>query len=115
MQKYEKKGQVAAGAVSSVIVLMIGMVIVAIVTVFGGAIAGTAYQVSETQINTITNETIKGYIKDSAIESFKAMKQTSSYTPLVFLGVIVFIVLSMVVGLMAFTGGGMGGGRGGAL
>lgn len=115
MEKYEKKGQVAAGAVGSVIVLMIGMVIVAIVTVFGGAIAGTAYQVSETQIDTITNETIKAYIKDSAIESFKAMKQTSSYTPLVFLGVIVFIVLSMVVGLMAFTGGGMGAGRGGAL
>lgn len=115
MEKYEKKGQVAAGAVSSIIVLMVGMVIVAIVTVFGGAIAGTAYQVSETQIDAITNTTVKEYIKDSAIESFKSMKQTSTYTPLVFLGVVVFIVLSLVVGLMAFTGGGMGGGGRGAL
>ena len=115
MEKYEKKGQVAAGAVSSVIILMIGMVIVAIVTVFGGAIAGTAYQISETQIDAITNTNISDAIKASSQNAFTSMKQTSTYTPLVFLGVVIFIVLSMVVGLMAFTGGGMQGGRGGAL
>ena len=114
MKKYEKKGQAAMGAVAAIIILMVGSVIVTIVTVFGGAIAGTAYQVSETQINSITNTNVSGYIKDSAVESFKAMKNNSSYNTLVFLGVIVFIVLGLIMSLMTFTSGGMTRG-GGAL
>lgn len=56
-----------------------------------------------------------GYIKDAIISGFKALSTTGSYLPIVVLAVIIFIVLSIVMGLGAF--GGMGGGQryGGAL
>lgn len=58
--------------------------------------------------------TVASNVKDSIINSFKALSQTGKYMPLIVLAIVISIVLGLVVGLGGRFGG-AGGYYGGAL
>lgn len=111
---YQKKGQVGAGtAVNAIIYLVMGTAVATILLIFSTSLSGQVYQTVETDIDSITNDTIKNSIKDSIVYGFDAMKTTGQYMPIIILAVVIALVLGLVVGFMYF--GNMGGGRGSAL
>ena len=109
--EYEEDGFVQNN-VMAIVTLIVGVAIGTIVIIFAGSLGGQTYATVETDINALNNTTIKGYIQDGIISGFKALAQTGGYMPLIVLGVVIFLVLSMILGLGFFTGMGMGGGRG---
>jgi len=108
--EYEEDGFVQNN-VMAIVTLIVGVAIGTIVIIFAGSLGGQTYATVETDINALNNTTIKGYIQDGIISGFKALAQTGGYMPLIVLGVVIFLVLSMILGLGFFTGMGMGGGR----
>jgi hypothetical protein len=54
---------------------------------------------------TYGDSTIEAAVKDSITASFSAQKQTSQYLPIIVLAVVIFIVLALVLGMGALTGG----------
>lgn len=111
--EYQEEGFVQQN-VMAIVTLIVGVAIGTIVIIFAGSLGGQTYATVEADIDALTNETIKGYIKDGVISGFKALSQTGGYMPLIVLGVVIFLVLSMILGLGFFTGG-MGGQGGEAL
>jgi hypothetical protein len=105
---YKKKGQ-TMGSVGAIIGLITGIGVSVMVLIFVGVLAGQTYQLTESKIDAITNDTVKTYVKDSIVSGFSALKTTGDYLPIIVLAVIIAIVLSLVLGLTAF-----GGGRGGS-
>ena len=85
--------------------------------------AGTFLQIENGTNNGAMNATyswgefnISNSIKGAIISGFEALETTGSYLPIIVLAVIIFIVLSIVMGLGAFGGMGAGGANyGGAL
>jgi hypothetical protein len=106
--QYESDGYVTEN-VGAIVFLIVGVGIATLVLIFVGVLGGQVYQQVEADIDAITNDTIKNHIKDSIIAGFKALDTTGTYLPIVVLAVIIFVVLSIVMGLGAF--GGMGGQR----
>ena len=102
--KRNKKGQVG-GILQTVLGVGILVVAVVLIYVFGGAIAGQAYQTVESDISAITNDTIKGAVNDGIAESFDAYAKGASYTPLFILAILMLVFLAVFGNL----GGGMGG------
>jgi len=107
---YKKKGQ-AAGAVGSIITLVMGVAVATLLMIFTGALGGQTYNLVEPDIDNISDATIKASIKAGITSGFEAQEQVGDYLPIVVLAVIVFLVLGLVVGF----GGGMTGGSGTAL
>ena len=183
MKTYHKKGQ-ALGAVSAIITLVIGVTVATLVMILGGALAGQTYNLVESDIDAIGNNTqtdfsfvasnstavtlghsdihsgslvvfnesngvnmnlddftidytlgtilttndtldadtylanyswgnqeITPLVKDGIRSAFEAQAQTGDYMPLIVLGVVIFIILSLVLGFLAF-GGFSGGNQG---
>ena len=111
---YQKKGQ-SAGAVSNIIVLIVGIGVSVLVLIFVGSLGGQTYQLVESDIDAISNATIANHVKGGIISGFEALEQTGDYLPIIVLAVVISMVLGLVLSFTAF-GGGMGGGyRGGAL
>jgi hypothetical protein len=110
-EEYEEEGFVQQN-VMAIVTLIVGVAIGTIVIIFAGALGGQTYSVVEDDINGINNSTIQGYIKDGIVAGFQALSQTGGYMPLIVLGVVIFLVLSLILGLGFFTsmGGGSGGG-----
>lgn len=106
--EYRKKGQAGVN-VGSVITLIIGVIVAVIMLIFAGALGGQTYQLVETDIDAITNTTIKESIKNGISSSFDALEQTGKYMPLYVLGVMIFLILGLVIGLTTL-GGRTGGG-----
>lgn len=107
MQLYQKKGQ-SAGAVGAIITLIVGVGVSVLVLIFVGTLGGQTYELTEDQIDAITNTTVKESVKLSIISGFDALEQTGSYLPIIVLAVVIAIVLALVLGFTAF--GRMGGG-----
>jgi flagellar biosynthesis protein FlhB len=107
-EKYKKKGQ-TMGSVGAIIGLITGIGVSVMVLIFVGVLAGQTYQMSEANIDAITNTTIRSHVKGSIISGFSALETTGDYLPIIVLAVIIAIVLSLVLGLTAFSGGGRGG------
>lgn len=107
---YKKKGQ-AAGAVSAVITLIVGVGVAVLILIFVGALGGQTYNLVEPDILAINNATVQGHVQSSIISGFSALEQTGSYLPIIVLAVVISLVLVLVLGL-----GGIGGlgGRGGS-
>lgn len=101
---YESEGYVTEN-VGAIVFLIVGVGIATLVLIFVGVLGGQVYQQVEPDIDAITNTTIKESIKTSVISGFEALETTGSYLPIVVLAVIIFIVLSIVMGLGAFGGG----------
>lgn len=109
---YEKKGQ-AAGAVSAIIMLIVGIGVSVLILIFVGSLGGQTYELVEADITAITNATVEESVKNSILSGFEALEQTGDYLPIIVLAVIIALVLTLVLSFTAF--GGMGGGRGSAL
>jgi hypothetical protein len=110
---YESEGYVTEN-IGAIVFMIVGVGIATLVLIFVGVLGGQVYQQVEADIDAISNSTIQGYVKNAIISGFRALNTTGSYLPIVVLAVIIFVVLSIVMGLGAF--GGMGGNRyGGAL
>ncbi len=105
---YQRKGQ-STGAVGAIIMLIVGVGIAALVLIFVGTLGGQTYQLTEAQIDTISNATIRNYVKGSIISAFSALNTTGTYLPIIVLAVVIAVVLSLVLGFTAL-GGGRGGG-----
>jgi hypothetical protein len=112
-EEYEEEGFVQQN-IMAVVSLIIGVAIATIVIIFAGALGGQTYAMVVDDIDTINNTTIEGYIKEGVASGFQALSQTSGYIPLIVLGVVIFLVLSLIMGLGFFTMGG-GSASGGAL
>ncbi len=113
--EYETEGQVTAN-IGAMVFLIVGVGIATLVLIFVGVLGGQVYQQVESDIDAITNTTIKNHVKNSIIAGFEALETTGNYLPIIVLAVIIFIVLSIVMGLGAFGGMGAGGATyGGAL
>lgn len=108
---YEKKGQ-AMGAVSAVIMLIVGVGVSVLILIFVGSLGGQTYELVEADITAITNTTVENHVKNSIISGFSALEQTGDYLPIIVLAVIIALVLSLV---LSFTAFGNVGGRGSAL
>lgn len=106
---YSKKGNTLL-AVQVMVSLIVGVGVATLVLIFVGTLGGQTFALAETTINTISNATVKDAIKAAAVNGFQALNTTSQYIPLIVLAVIIFVVLSMVVGLQNVGGGGSGGG-----
>ena len=104
---FKKKGMM--GSITAVISLVIGIIVATVVIIFGASISAKTYSLTSADIDAISNSTIKGYVQNGVASAFQAQASTGQYLPLVVLGFIVVIILSMIVGLMA-VGPGRGGG-----
>jgi hypothetical protein len=101
--EYKENGQIEAN-VGAIIMLIVGTGVATLVLIFVGTLGGQTYSLVETDIDGITNETIKGNVKDGIISGFSALEQTGDYLPIVVLAVIIFIVLGLVIGLGGMAG-----------
>ena len=114
MDKYKKRG-LAQMAVSSIIVLFVGLAVVTLIIIFSGSLGGQTWQLVEADVDAITNTTIKESVKQSVISSFEAQATGAQYLPLVVLAVVIFIVLALVLSASSLAQGGFGRGGGSAL
>jgi len=114
-EMYMKKGQVANAAIGSIISLVVGVGIVTIVIIFIGVLGGQTYTLAQPNLNNITSQPVGTAINNSILSGFTTLQTTSSYVPLIVLAVIIFIVLTLVLGFTSFSGGGGGMGGGSAL
>lgn len=106
---YKEKGQMAGAAVGNIIQLIVGVGVAVLIMIFVGVLGGQTYQLTEADINAITNVTIRSHVREGIISGFSALEQTGSYLPIIVLAVIIALVLALVLGFTAFGGGGMGG------
>lgn len=106
--EYRKKGQ-SAGPITAVIALITGVGVSVLILIFVGVLGGQTYELTEDQIDAITNTTIQDHVKASIVSGFSTLETTSDYLPIVVLAVIIAIVLALVLGFTAL-GGGRGGG-----
>lgn len=108
MRKFYKKGQ-AGGAVGAIITLIVGVSVATLVMIFSGALGGQTYNLVEADIDNISDATIKAHVKSGITSAFNAQEQTGNYLPLIVLAVVIFLVLSLVIGFTALGGNRMGG------
>jgi hypothetical protein len=104
-KNFKKKGEMR-GAVGAIIALVVGIGVAAMVLIFVGVLSGQTFQMSQAQITAITNTTIQSKVRASIVGGFDALQQTSQYLPLVVLAVVIFLVLSLVLGFTNVGGGG---------
>jgi hypothetical protein len=109
---YHVEGDVQ-GSVFAIIFLIVGVGVATLVLIFVGSLGGQTYNLVEPDIDAISNDSIKNYTKDGIISSFKALKSTGSYLPIIVLAVVIFIVLGLVIGMTGITGPMRGYGGGG--
>ena len=105
---YKKEGQ-TQGAVGAIISLIVGVGVAVLVLIFVGVLGGQAYNLAESDIDNISDATIKGHVKASVTSGFQALDDTGAYLPLIVLGIVIFLILSLVLGMTALAGGRMGG------
>jgi hypothetical protein len=108
---YNKKGQ-AAGAVGSIITLIVGVGVSVLVLIFVGTLGGQTYNLVQADIASINDSTIKSAVENSITSGFTALEQTGDYLPIIVLAVVISLVLVLVLGFTAFGGSFS---RGGAL
>lgn len=109
-EKFEMEGQ-AAGAVGAIITLIVGVGVATLVLIFVGTLGGQTYNLVESDIDAINDTTIKTSVKSGITSGFEALDQTGNYLPIIVLAVVIFLVLSLVLGFTAFgRNGQMGGG-----
>ena len=106
MKNFSKRGQVAGAGV--MVSLILGVGIALLLMIFIASLGGQVYQTVETDINAITNDTVKGYVTESITNSFEALAKTGSYMPLLVLASVIGVVLLIVLGFTRYTGGGGG-------
>lgn len=109
VQLYQRKGQ-ASGPVGNFILLIIGIGVGTLILIFVSALGGQTYNLVEPDINGISNSSIRGAVTNASYYGFRALETTGKYMPVYALAIIIFIILSLVMGLGGMAGGGRGGG-----
>lgn len=102
--EYEKKGQMG-GAVGAIIQLITGVGVAVLVLIFVGSLGGQTYELVESDIDAISNETVKSSVKGGIISGFEALEQTGDYLPIIVLAVVIALVLYLVLGMTGSAGG----------
>jgi len=104
----DNKAQTAA-AVMSVILLIVGFAVAGLLFTFTTVLGGQTYELVESDIDAITNTTIKDSIKAGIISNFEAQQQIGDYMPIIALAIIITIVIGLIIGGIAsrFMGPGM--------
>jgi len=112
MQEIYKREGLVGNEIGSIIMLIVGVGVSALVLIFVGALGGQTYNLVEADIDAISNDSIKNYTKDGIVSAFQALASTGSYLPIIVLAIVIFIVLGLI---FSMVGGGlnMGGGYGG--
>jgi hypothetical protein len=106
---YESEGY-AEPNVTVIIGLIVGVGVATLVLIFVGVLGGQVYNQAETDIDNISDATIKASIKGGITSGFEALETSGDYLPTVVLAVIIFVVLGLVTALQ-FANAPMGGGR----
>lgn len=112
---YRKEGQVANAAIGSIIALTVGVGIVTIVIIFIGVLGAQTFQLAQPALQNITSQPVGTAVNASILSGFTTLQTTASYVPLIVLAVIIFVVLTLVLGFTSFSGAGGGGAAGSAL
>jgi len=105
---YEEEGFVEQN-VGAVITLIIGVGVASLVLIFVGALGGQTYNLVESDIDSISDANIQADVESAVRSGFDALEKTGSYLPLIVLAIVIFLVLSLVVGLgrgTTYYGGG---------
>lgn len=105
MDKYKKSGYMG-GAVGAVIQLIAGVGVAVLVLIFVGTLGGQTFQLTEADIDAISNETVKASVKNGIISGFSALEQTGDYLPIIVLAVVIALVLYLVLGMTDVNRGG---------
>lgn len=108
-QLYERSGQ-SAGAVSAVIILIVGIGVSVLVMIFVGSLGGQTYNLVEDDIDAITNTNVSWAVKNSIVSGFSALETTGNYLPIIVLAVVISLVLGLVLSFTSFGGAGVRGG-----
>jgi len=107
--KLNKKGQVQ-GAIGAMIALFVGVIVIVLLVILAGALGGQTYNLVQDDIQDINDSTIQGNVENSIKEGFSTLEDTAGYVPIVVLAIIIFLVLTLVIGFTALTGGVQNGG-----
>lgn len=111
-QLYMKKGQVTNAAVGSIVMLVVAVGVITVIIIFIGVLGGQTFQLSQTTFGNFTNTTtgnaVGGALNASVLSGFTTLETTASYVPLVVLAVIIFVVLTLVLGFTSMTNGSAG-------
>jgi len=91
LELYQEKGQVA-GSVGAIISLIVGVGVAVLVLIFVGSLGGQTYELVESDIEAITNQTIEDSVKGGIISGFEALEQTGNYLPIIVLAVVIPIL-----------------------
>lgn len=105
-ENFKVKGQ-AVGAMSAALGLVVTVGIAVVIHTFIGTLSGQTFELVESDIDAITNTTIKTYVKEGIAEGFNAYAKTGQYLPLIVLAVVIGVVITVVLGIAPM--GGMGG------
>lgn len=103
--KYVKEGALQ-GAAGAAVGIVIAVGLISVLSVLMGTISGTAYEISEDQIDLISNTTVKTYVKDGIIAAFKAQKQANEFLPIIILGLVFAVVIAVIMNSVGGTAGG---------
>lgn len=108
--RFRKKGQVGA-SVGAILTLIMGVGIAILVLIFTSVMSAQVYQNVESDINSISNTTIKNHVITAIQNGFEAYKTTGNYLPIIVLAVIITVVLGLVlsIGRVGAIGGAGGG------
>jgi len=112
-QKFEAEGFVS-GSVQAAITLIVGMSVATVVIIFSSSLSAKTYELTEDDINAISNSTIKTSVQNAVLSGFEAQEQTANFLPLIVLAVVITLVLVLLLS-MPMIGGAMGGRGGSAL
>jgi hypothetical protein len=104
--KLKLKGR-ALESVLVIIFLVVGVSVATISQTMGTAISAKGYKVVEGDINSITDATIKSNATGAVQSAFAAQKTNADFIPLMILGVVFFVIISL---LFQGVSNGLGGG-----
>jgi len=100
-QKRVFRGQTEVGAMVG---LIIGVGIAVLLLIFIGVLGGQAYSLTQSNIESINDTTIQGYVKDAITSGFQSLKTVGQYMPLIVLAVVIAVILTVVLSLGVFGG-----------
>lgn len=110
----KKKGQ--ALPIGALLLLIVGMSVAGMISMFTNVLNGKIYQQMEDDIDSISNATVRESVKASAIATFEGTQQLAELQPILALAFATVLVIVAIVGVLSVTQAvGVGGGRGGAV
>ena len=108
-QLFKVKGQMAGGVAGNLIALTVGIGVTILVLILVSVLGAKVYSTVEDDIAAINDSAIKASVTGGIQSSFEAIEETGGLMPIVVLAVMIFLVLSLVVGFTALGGGGQRG------